>query len=85
MKNQYQVNFPVELAFSLKMQEQEFAQEVKKLFLVKLYELGKISSGKAGEFLGLTRVDFLEMLRLYNISIFNDLTEETLLNDLQNA
>ena len=85
MKNQYQVSFPVELAFSLKMQEQEFAEEVKKLFLVKLYELGKISSGKAGELLGLTRIGFLEMLRLYNISIFNDLTEETLLNDLQNA
>jgi|GEM_PF-5599074 len=58
MKTQYQVNSLIELVFSLKMQEQAFAQEVRKLFLVKLYEMDKISAGKAGKIIGITRLDF---------------------------
>lgn len=42
----YRLQFPEELVLSLKMSEGEFAEEIKRLALVKLYELGKISSGK---------------------------------------
>lgn len=48
-------------------------------FLVKLYDLGEISSGRAAEILGVTRRDFLDTLGKYNVSIFDpnmDLEEE---------
>lgn len=35
---EYQLVFPDDFAFSLKMQDEEFAQEIKKLALIKLFE-----------------------------------------------
>jgi len=81
----YQLQFPEELIFSLKMSEREFTAEIKRLALVKLYELGKISSGKAAASLGLSRVEFLHLLHQYEVSIFNDLNADTLKEDIENA
>lgn len=81
----YQIQFPEEMAFSLKMQEEEFAYEIKKMALVKLFELGKISSGKAAKALGITRIAFFDILTLYKVSIFNDADIETIINDKNNA
>lgn len=84
-KQNYTIDFPIEFAFSLKMQEAEFRHEIKKMALIKFYELGKISSGKAAAALGITRMAFLEMLAFYKTSIFNDADEGALINDLKNA
>jgi predicted HTH domain antitoxin len=82
---QYQIQLPEELAFSLKMQDDEFAYEVKKMALVKFFELGKVSSGKAAKALGITRIAFLDILHLYKVSIFNDADIETIIADKNNA
>jgi len=50
----------------------------------KLYELGKLSSGRAADLAGLSRVRFLQALGQYGVPIF-DLTEEELAQDLRNA
>jgi methyl coenzyme M reductase subunit C-like uncharacterized protein (methanogenesis marker protein 7) len=39
------IEYPDELRVSLKYKRDEFADEIKKISLIKLYELGKISSG----------------------------------------
>jgi predicted HTH domain antitoxin len=65
------------------MQNQEFEREIKTLSLVKLYELGKISSGIAAKTLGITRVDFLDILASYKVSSFADTSE--LESDFANA
>ncbi len=44
MERLIKINYPESLAFSLKMENQEFKDEIKTLSLIKLYELGKISS-----------------------------------------
>jgi len=44
---------------TLKLSDVEFAEEMKFLVVAKLYELGKISSGKAAKLAGLDRVSFL--------------------------
>lgn len=85
MENTYNVSLPAQLAFLLNMQEQEFSEEVKRLVLVRLFEMGKISSGKAAKMLGINRITFLEMLANYNVSMFNDSSIETVLNDWKNA
>ena len=38
---------------------------------VKMFELGKLSSGKAAELAGLSRVEFFEMCGRYRVPIFN--------------
>lgn len=67
------------------MQEAEFAYEIKKMALVKLFELGKISSGKAAQALNMTRVAFLDMLQFYKVSIFNDADIDQIITDKNNA
>jgi predicted HTH domain antitoxin len=66
------VHYPEVLAFSLKMQDEEFSREMKTLSMVKLYELGKVSSGMAARVLGIPRVAFLDVLSDYHVSIFAD-------------
>ena len=80
-----QVSFPQELAFALNMREHEFAQEVLRLSLVKLYELGKISSGKAAKMLGINRSKFLDLAGTYRVSILGNPTEQEILEDLSHA
>jgi predicted HTH domain antitoxin len=58
---------------------------MKTLSLVKLYELGKISSGLAAKLLSMNRVDFLELLEKYNVSYFHKGLENELESDLRNA
>ena len=79
------INYPESLAFSLKMDNKEFKNEMKTISLIKLYELGKISSGIAAELLNLNRVEFLELLEKYNVSYFHKGLENELESDLANA
>ncbi len=85
MKQQISIQYPESLAFSLKMGNEEFVNEMKTISIVKLYELGKISSGLAAKLLNINRIDFLELLNKYNVSYFYNGTEDELVNDLSNA
>ncbi len=73
------------MAFSLKMGDQEFKSEMKIISLIKLYELGKISSGLAAKLLDMRRVDFLDLLEKYNVSYFFKGLENELESDFSNA
>ena len=42
----------------------------------KLYEMGKMSSGHAAEFAGLSRIQFLQNMGHYGVSIFDKTDEE---------
>ena len=81
--NQISVNYPETLAFSLKMENKEFEREIKTASLVKFYELGKISSGLAAKILGISRIDFLDLLAAYGVSVYADADE--LESDIANA
>ncbi len=85
MEHLISINYPESLAFSLKMNVNEFQNEMKVVSLVKLYELGKISSGFASKLLKISRVDFLELLGKYNVSYFDNGLESELESDFENA
>ncbi len=85
MEQLISINYPESLAFSLKMENQEFKSEMKTISLIKLYELGKISSGLAAKLLNTNRIDFLELLEKYNVSYFHTGLENELESDLLNA
>lgn len=85
MEHVISINYPESLAFSLKMGDQEFKSEMKIISLIKLYELGKISSGRAAKLLDMKRVDFLELLEKYNVSYFSKGLENELESDFSNS
>ena len=76
------IEFPDYLANSMRMNKSEFGKEIKISGLVKLFELGKISSATASKVLQLSRIEFLELLAKYNVGFLN---VEDLSEDLQNA
>lgn len=83
-RQKLELEVPEEILVSLKESSQEFSKDLLMLAAVKLYELGKLSSGRAAQLAGVSRVSFLQSLSRYNVSIF-DLTEEELRRDMANA
>jgi predicted HTH domain antitoxin len=79
-----QIALPDEILISMKETPEEFSREIRIAAAAKLYELGKLSSGRASELAGVSRITFLQSLSKYNIPIF-DLTAEELEQDLNNA
>jgi predicted HTH domain antitoxin len=79
-----QIEIPDEILISLKETPESFSREVRIAAATKLYELGKLSSGRAAELAGLSRISFLQILSRYSVSIF-DLTEEEIKRDIDNA
>jgi predicted HTH domain antitoxin len=78
------IQCPDSVLISLKETPEDFAREATKVIAVKLYEMGKLSSGRAAELAGISRVSFLQSLAEFKAPIF-DLTREELKRDLQNA
>lgn len=76
------IEYPEYLANSMRMNKSNFGKEIKISALVKLFELGKVSSGTAAKVLHISRLEFLDLLAKYNVGFLNadDLTE-----DLENA
>lgn len=66
----------------MRMNSDEFTREMKITALVKLFEMGKVSSGMAAKVLKISRLEFVELLGKYKVSYLD--TEE-LYDDLDNA
>jgi predicted HTH domain antitoxin len=79
-----QLDIPEETLISLKTDAESFARDLKLLAAVKLFELGKLSSGGAAKLAGMARVEFLLELRHFQVSPFQ-MTEEELRQDILNA
>ncbi|MBF0134952.1 MAG: UPF0175 family protein [Magnetococcales bacterium] len=61
------IDVPEQILISEKMDEISFAHEMCLLTAIKLYELGRLSSGRAAELAGISRVEFLMLLKQYKI------------------
>jgi predicted HTH domain antitoxin len=82
------LSYPDDLAEAIKLTPDELAALVRLMASLKMFELGKISSGKAAELAGLSRVDFYEACARYHVSAFNyadDQIEVELLHDITAA
>ncbi len=75
-ENVLTIKYPDEILCSLKESKKDFESEARFLLALKLYEMGKLSSGKAAKIAGLSRVEFLLRLGRYKVSPFQvDLDE----------
>lgn len=66
--NELTISYPQDLLLSLKESPAEFESEARLLLAVKLYELGKVSTGMAARVAGISRVSFLFALGRFGLS-----------------
>ena len=64
------IDVPEKVLLAEKKDEADFARELRILAAVKLYELGRLSSGRAAELAGMSRVEFLLELGKYKVFPF---------------
>ena len=72
------LDVPESVLLTEKTDERAFGREIRILAAVKLYELGRLSSGRAAELAGMPRVEFLLTLERYKVFPL-----ETELSDLE--
>ena len=72
------IDVPEKILLAEKTDATSFANEVRLLAAIKLYELGRLSSGRAAELAGMPRVEFLLTLGRYKVFPF-----ESELRDLE--
>ena len=64
------LDIPEKVLLVEKTDEVSFARELRILAAVKLYELGRLSSGRVAELAGMPRVEFLMTLGRYKVFPF---------------
>ncbi|MFQ6015341.1 MAG: UPF0175 family protein [Anaerolineae bacterium] len=82
------LKYPDDFELAVQATPEELQAQIRLMAALKMFELGKLSSGKAAELAGLSRVEFFEMCGRYRVSIFNyppEELEDELLADLEAA
>lgn len=65
------LTLPDEVARAVAATAEAAAAEVRLMAALKLFEIGRLSSGKAAELAGVPRVTFIEACGRYGVSSFN--------------
>jgi predicted HTH domain antitoxin len=76
------ITLPSDFELAVTTTSEELGAQVRLMAALKMLELGKLSSGKAAELAGMSRVEFFEMCGRYRVSIFN-YSPEDLESELQ--
>lgn len=84
MSKSLKIDYSENILLALNLTHEEFSKEARVLIAVKLYELGRLSTGAAAEFARVPKPIFLTKLAEYGIDTFS-ISEEELQNDLLSA
>jgi predicted HTH domain antitoxin len=75
---QIEVKFSLEVAHISQATRQQAEQKAREAYVMELLRQGEISSGRAARLLNMHRVDVLDLMGKYDISVFPDQTREEL-------
>lgn len=78
------IDYRDDVLMALGLTPEEFREEAKLLIAVKLYEMGRLSTGAAASLADVPKPLFLTKLADYGVNTFN-LSEEELQRDVANA
>lgn len=78
------ISYPETIPDALQATKEQFEHEALTAMAVKLFEMKRLSSGMAASLLGISRKDFLFLLRDYGVAAI-DLSVDELKKDLENA
>jgi predicted HTH domain antitoxin len=70
------LDFPENFEQVVHLTRAELASQIRLMAALKMFELGKLSSGKAAELAGVNRVEFFELCGRYRVPVFNYAPEE---------
>jgi predicted HTH domain antitoxin len=73
---QITLEYPDDLELAVQTTPEEMQAQIRLMAALKMFELGKLSSGKAAELAGLSRVEFFEACGRYRVPLFNYLPGE---------
>ena len=79
-----ELHIPDDATSLLEVSKEGLGRELLLLAAIKLYEIGRISSGQAARLAGISRVDLLTRLKDYKVAPFQ-VTPEELRRDVLNA
>jgi predicted HTH domain antitoxin len=65
------IKYPSGFEHAVHMTKEEIEHHIRLMAALKMFELGKISSGKASELAGMSRAEFFETCGRYRVNIFN--------------
>jgi predicted HTH domain antitoxin len=85
---QVTIPYPAGLEESVQTTPGEVEQQIRLMAALKMFELGKLSSGRAAELAGLSRLGFFDACARYKVSVFNytaDELEAEIRQDLESA
>jgi predicted HTH domain antitoxin len=74
--NELVIDFPAGFEDSVHTTAAEAKQQIRVMAALKMFELGKLSSGKAAELAGQSRAEFFTTCARYKVSAFNYPDEE---------
>ena len=83
-ENTLTIPYPSALLLSLKEDRNEFEQEARLLLAIKLFEMGRVSTGMAAQLAGMERVAFMFALERFGLSPIG-VEPDDLEQDLGNA
>ena len=84
MENVLTIEYPSDVLWALQQEPDEFNAEARLLLAVKLYEMGKLSTGLAARLAGVPRITFMFLLGQYGLSPFGE-TPDEIEEDLHHA
>jgi predicted HTH domain antitoxin len=73
---QVELDVPRDLLGILNVTEEEAGPHLKKLIALELFREERISSGKAADLLGISKVEFIDLLDQHGIPYFTERPEE---------
>jgi predicted HTH domain antitoxin len=78
------IDCPDQVLIALKEDAQSFAKDIRLTAAMKFFELGRLSSGRAAELAGISRVEFLRRTGEFKVSAIDETAGE-LKADLEHA